>query len=126
MLKGINIWAASLIRYSAAVLDWTKEEKQSIDRKTRKLITMHEELHPKSNTNRLYISTKEGGRGLLSIEDTVDLAKLGLKSYVRNICEKLLVAARQIEDCQGESVVDFKNQKKIERQQEWKDKTLHG
>ena len=62
----------------------------------------------------------------MSIEDTVDLAKLGLKSYARNSCERLLVAARQIEDCQGEGVVDFKNQKKIERQREWKDKTLHG
>ena len=36
------------------------------------------------------------------------------------------MAARQIEDCQGESVIEFKNRKKIERQQEWKDKTLHG
>ena len=32
MIKGINTWAVSLIRYSAAFLDWTKEEKQSIDR----------------------------------------------------------------------------------------------
>ena len=62
----------------------------------------------------------------MSIEDTVDQAKLGLKSYMRNSCERLLVAARQIEDCQGEGVVDFKNRKKIERQEEWKDKTLHG
>ena len=126
VIKRILIWAVSLIRYSAAFLDWTKEEKQGIDRKTRKLITMHKGLHPKSNTNRLYIPRKEGGRGLLSTEDTVDLAKLGLKSYVRNSCERLLVVARQIEDCQGEGVVDFKNRKKIERQQEWKDKTLHG
>ena len=124
--KGINIWAVSLIRYSAAFLDWTKEEKQGVDRKTRKLITMHKGLHPKSNTNRLTSLEKRGGRRLLSIEDTVDLAKLGLKSYVRSSCEKLLVAARQIEDCQGESVVDFKNRKKIERKQEWKDKTFHG
>ena len=62
----------------------------------------------------------------MSIEDTVDLDNLGLKSYVRNSCERLLVAARQIEDCQGESVKDFRNRKKIERKQEWKDKALHG
>ena len=126
MIKSINIWAVSLVRYSAAFLDWTKEEKQDIDRKTRKLITMHKGLHPKSNANRLYIPRKVGGRGLLSIEDTVDLARLGLKSYVRSSSERLLVAARQIEDCQGESVKDFTNRKKIERQQEWKNKTLHG
>ena len=28
MIKGIKIWAVSLIRYSAAFLDWTKEEKK--------------------------------------------------------------------------------------------------
>ena len=61
MIKGINIWAVSLIRYSAAFLDWTKEEKQGIDWKTRKLITMHRGLHQKSNTNRIYIPRKEGG-----------------------------------------------------------------
>ena len=87
---------------------------------------MHKGLHPKSNTNRLYIPRKEGGRGLLSIEDTVDLAKLELKSYVRNSCKRLLVAERQMEDYQGESVINFKNRKKMERQQQWKDKTLHG
>ena len=62
----------------------------------------------------------------MSTEDTVDIAKLGLKSYVRNTCERLLVAARQMEDYRGESMINFKNRKKIERQQEWKDKTLHG
>ena len=45
---------------------------------------------------------------------------------MRNSCERLLVAARQMEDYQGESVINFKNRKKIERQQQWKDKTLHG
>ena len=88
MIEGINIWAVSLLRYSAAFLDWTKEEKQGIDRKTRKLITMHRGLHPKSNTSRIYIPRKEGGRWLLSIEDTVDLAKLGLKSYIQGRRER--------------------------------------
>ena len=30
---------------------------------------MYGELHPKSNVDRLYIPRKEGGRGLISIED---------------------------------------------------------
>ena len=47
VIKGINIWAISLLRYSAAILDWTKEELQQLDRRTRKLLTMHKGLHPK-------------------------------------------------------------------------------
>ena len=57
-IEWINIWAVSLIRYSASFVDWTKDEKQDIDRKRRKLITMHKGLHPKSNTIRLYIPSR--------------------------------------------------------------------
>ena len=35
-------------------------------------MTMHKELHPRDNVDRLYVSKKEGGRGLSSIEDSVD------------------------------------------------------
>ena len=34
----------------------------------RKLMTMHKALHPRDD--RLYVSRKEGGRGLASIEDS--------------------------------------------------------
>ena len=87
---------------------------------------MHKGLHLKSNTHRRHIPRKADGIGLLSVEDTVDLGKLALKIYLRSSNERLLVATRQMEDCQGESVKKFKNQKEIERQKEWKDKTLHG
>ena len=65
VIKAINTWAIVLLN-SAAFLDWTKEEKQQLDRRTRKLLTIHKGLHPKSNVGRLYIPRKEGGRGLLS------------------------------------------------------------
>ena len=35
-------------------------------------MTMHKALHPRDDVDRLYVSRKEGGRGLASIEDTVD------------------------------------------------------
>ena len=44
------------IRYGAGVLDWTKEELKSIDIKTRKLVTMNENLHPRANVGRLYLA----------------------------------------------------------------------
>ena len=95
VIKGINTLAISLLRYSAAFLDWTKEELKQLDRRTRKLLKMHKGLHPKSNVNRLYISRKEGGRGLLNVEDTVHLAIIGLLKYDGNSEEQLLNAARQ-------------------------------
>ena len=54
-------------------MNWRKSEQQDIDRKTRKLFTMYGALHPKSDVDRLYIPRKEGGKGLISIEDCVKL-----------------------------------------------------
>ena len=44
---------------------------KELDRKTRNLLTMHKKLHPKSDVDRLYVSLKEGGRGLVSCESTI-------------------------------------------------------
>ena len=57
---GVNTWAVSLLRYSAAFVSWRKSELQTIDRKTRKLFTIYGALHPMSNVNRLDIPRKEG------------------------------------------------------------------
>ena len=43
-----------------------------MDKTTRKLMTMHRALYPRDYFDRLYVSRKEGGRGLASIEDSVD------------------------------------------------------
>ena len=47
--------AQKCLRYSAAFVSWRKSELQGIDRKTRKLFTIHGALHPESNVDRLYI-----------------------------------------------------------------------
>ena len=73
-ITGLNTWAISLLRYSAAFLDWTGTELEQVDRRTRKLKTMHQALNPKSDVARISWSWKEGGRELLSVEDTVKLA----------------------------------------------------
>ena len=52
-------------------VSWQFDELKELDRKTRKLLTMHKGLHPKSDVNRLYVSRKEGGRGLVSCESTI-------------------------------------------------------
>ena len=69
LVKIINTWAIPLLRYSAAFLDWRKSEIRDLDRKTRKLLTMHNGLHPKSNVDRIPIPREDGGRGLISVED---------------------------------------------------------
>ena len=67
---------------------------QTIDRRTRKLFTIYVALHPRSDVDRLYISRKEGGRGLISIEDCVELSIRGLEVYVHGSEERLMQVAR--------------------------------
>ena len=43
-----------------------------MNQRTRNRLMMHKVLHPRDDTGRLFVSIKEGGRGLASIEDSVD------------------------------------------------------
>ena len=95
LARGVNTWAVSLLRHSAAFISWRKSELRAIDRKTRKLFIIYEALHPKSDVDRLYITRKEAGRGLVSIEDCVELAIRGLEVYVHGSKERLIQAARR-------------------------------
>ncbi len=71
-----------LVRYSEPFLKWTRDELKQMDQRTRKLMTMHKALHPRDDIDRLYESRKEGGRGLSSIEDSVDASIQRLEDYI--------------------------------------------
>ena len=78
LVQGINTWAVLLVRYSCAFLKVTGDELKQMDQRTRKL-KMHKALHPRDDVDRLYVSRKERGRGLASIEDSVDASIQRLK-----------------------------------------------
>ena len=126
LVRGVNTWAVSLLRYSAAFVSWRKSELQGIDRKTRNLFTIYGALHPKLDVDRLYIPRKEGGRGLISTEDCVELAIKGLEVYVHGGEERLIQSARgdRIHGLEAASVL--KRSKKEKRLKDWEEKALHG
>ena len=59
LVRGVNIWAVSLLRYSAVFFSWRKSELHARDGKTRKLFTIYGALHPNSDVDRLYIHKKK-------------------------------------------------------------------
>ena len=125
LVKGVNTWAVSLLRYSAAFINWKKCELQAIDRKTRKLFTIYGGLHPKSDVDILYIPRKDGGRGLIAVEDCVELAVRGLEVYVHGSEEGLIQATRgnMVDGLEAGSVLKAKKEKIL---QDWEEKALHG
>ena len=97
IITRINTWTISLLSYSTAFLDWTRGELEQMEMRTRKLMTMHRALNPKSDVARIYLSRKEGGRGLINVEDTVKLAIIGLERYVLTSEQGLFIAATKVD-----------------------------
>ena len=61
-------------------------------------MTMHKALHPRDDVDRLYVSRKEGGRGLASIEDSVDASIQRLEDYIEKHKGELITAVRNDTD----------------------------
>ena len=78
LVEGVNTWAGPLSQYPVAFISWTKCKLKALDRKTGKLFTTYGLLQPKSDVDRLYIPRKGGGRGLIAIEDCVEMVVRGL------------------------------------------------
>ena len=83
-------------------------------------MTMHEALHPRDKVDRLYVPRKEGGRGLASIEDSIDTSIQRLKDYIEKHERGLITAIRNSTD----NTID--NRMTITRKQKWEGKQLYG
>ena len=69
-----------------------------MDPRTRKLMTMHKALHPRDDVDKLYVSRKEGGKGLTSTEDSIDASIQRLEDYIEKREERLITATRNNTD----------------------------
>jgi hypothetical protein len=60
-IQAIGSLAVPVLRYSIGTVNWHQEELQKIDRRTRKLLTIHGQHHPKADVDHLYVPRKQGG-----------------------------------------------------------------
>ena len=91
-----------------------------MDQKTKNLMTMHKALHPRGDVDRLYVSSKEGGRVRASIEDSVDASIKRLEDDVGKYERGLITAIRN----NTENTID--KRMTITRKQKWEEKQLYG
>ena len=99
----------------------------SKDRRTRKILAMNGCLHTRSNVARLYLPKKEGGRGLIGIEECVRKQRKSLYGYLRESTEWMLQAAmKEKEIVEEENLQDYERRIKEEKVKSWKEKALHG
>ena len=83
-------------------------------------MTMHKALHPRDDVERLYVSRKEGGRGLASIDDRVDASIQRFEAYIQNHGGRLITAIGNDTD----NTMD--NRMTIRTKQQWEEKQLNG
>ena len=82
----------SKIIITIITIDWKKSELAELDHQTRKLLTIHGTLHPRSNISCLYLPRREGGRGLVSVEDAINTEDRNMNVHISQSQEQLLKA----------------------------------
>ena len=121
LIKGINTCAVPLVRSSGPFLKWTREElKKWTKGKKKQLMTMHKALHPRDDVDILYVSRKEGGRGLASIEDTVHASIQRLEDNIEKHERGLITTIINYTDN------TINERMTTTRKQKWEGKQLYG
>ena len=80
---------------------------------------MHKALHPRDDVDRLYVSRKEEGRGLASIEDSVETPIQRVKDYIQKYEGGLINSTRH------ETENTMNNRMTITRKQKCEGKQLY-
>ena len=73
-----------MLRHSFGIIDWRNEEIKTIDRKTRKMLTVYGIHHPKADIDRIYVKGG-GGRGLVQIEAAYKAEIINIAEYLNTI-----------------------------------------
>ena len=129
LFLALNTWAISVIRHSAAFLDWTKEETKELDRWTRKQLISGRALHPKSNVMRIYIKRRYGERGLTSVEECCAAELRSIDFYLTNSEGELLKVVARSEKLRKDKIEnkkDYNNRVEEEKMDQLRSMKLHG
>ena len=76
---------------------------------------MHKALHPRNDVDRLYVSKREGGRGLTSVDTSIQ----PFEDYIEKHGGKMITTIRNNTDTRTSGTT-------ITRKQKWEEKQLYG
>ena len=126
IIWAINSRAVSIVRYGEGMISWKKMEFEEPDRKTRILMTMYEAQHPKADVDRLYLQRCEGGRGLIGLEDCVQVEVHSLENYLSTSKEKILKEVSYSRIIENNKYGRRKDKIHKEHRKKYEGKPLHG
>ena len=126
VITAINSCAVPLLRYSASLVQWSEAERYKLDVTTRKLMTLHHAFNVNSDVDRLYVQRSHGGRGLLSVADTIQRECNSLGHYLAQSSEPLLQLISNQSWFSREDPKKCKSLIKDKHMAAWMGKALHG
>ena len=92
----IKSLAIPVVRYCFGTINLHREELRNLDRKTRKLLTIHGQHHPKTDVDCLYVPRKWGRTGLMKLEEAYVVEVMKMKEYVDSKEHKLSSVTKRI------------------------------
>ena len=121
-IQGIGSLAVLVLRYSFGIVNWHQEELQKLDRKKRKLLTIHGQHHPKADIDRLYayVPRKQGVRGLMQLEAAHAVEITKQMEYVDRKEDPLIQVVRTHQNNTDSAVLQMARCLKAEVQRETK------
>lgn len=131
LTRAVNSYCISSLVYSFGIVKWSNTDLDSLDRLVRRMFTKFRILHPNSAVERLYISRRQGGRGLLNIKRLCQNQINNMKKYFLEnsdtFISKLLSLDKSYTPLKLSKInsvysISTENDDKIS----WKSKALHG
>ncbi|XP_037930235.1 uncharacterized protein LOC119664965 [Teleopsis dalmanni] len=132
LIKAINTFAIPILTYCFGIIQWTTTEIQAMQRKIRTMLTEYKFHHPKSCCERMTMPRKEGGRGLIDLQELHDNQIISMREYFlknaeNDILFKILTEAdKHYTPLNLEGTFERKAQDRQCKEQAWAIKPLHG
>ena len=112
------------MKYGAGTVKQTKSELEETDRKTRKVITLNKELHPRNDIDKLYVQRKK----IAKMQVCVEAEQNSLEWYVKHHIKPFIVVVRISNRVPSENSTqpkEFKQQDNEERLNNWREKAIY-
>ena len=131
LFMAINTYAIPILSYSFGVIRWSETDLLGLNRLARTMLTEHRKLHPNSAIERVTLSRKEGGRGLIDLTALHETQIVRLRQYFHQkehpLHEAVVKADKKYTPlnlaCQQEAQRTYTVEAKKEQ---WARKELHG
>jgi hypothetical protein len=83
-MQAIGSLSVPVLIYSFGIINWQQEEIQKLDRKTRRVLTIHGQHHTSADIDSLCVPRKDTGRGLMQTEEAYIECVIKLEEYVEH------------------------------------------